>query len=252
MITLNTPFLSFDLETTGTDPNTDRIVTSSLVFMDPTNGDIHDKTYIADPGVTIPQEAAQVHGYTTTYVQQHGQPHHEVLRDTADTLTWAWDHDMPVVVYNAAFDLSMVTALDPSFQVDGLVIDPFIIDKAIDPYRKGRRTLTQVADHYGISLDNAHSSSADSIAAGRLAWVLVQNVLPQCTQRVPNPFGDTRGYTFAESLKDEDLFMDMQKRCAYVQKTSLAKYLRKQGKLVDIDTGFPVQDSTMQRVAASR
>jgi DNA polymerase III epsilon subunit-like protein len=52
------------------------------------------------------------------------------------------------------------------------VIDPFVIDKAVDRYRKGSRTLAALCDHYRVSLDGAHDSAADAIAAARVAWRL--------------------------------------------------------------------------------
>lgn len=52
------------------------------------------------------------------------------------------------------------------------VIDPFVIDKHIDPYRPGKRTLTHLCGHYQVPLDGAHDAAADAIAAARVAWRL--------------------------------------------------------------------------------
>ncbi|MCA1008965.1 3'-5' exonuclease, partial [Rhodococcus hoagii] len=56
----------------------------------------------------------------------------------------------------------------------GLVIDPFVIDRAMDPYRKGKRTLEATCNAYGVRLDDAHSASGDALAAARLAWKLAR------------------------------------------------------------------------------
>jgi DNA polymerase-3 subunit epsilon len=54
----------------------------------------------------------------------------------------------------------------------GPVIDPLVIDKAVDTYRRGKRTLSVAAEHYGVALDDAHDAGADAIAAGRVAQAI--------------------------------------------------------------------------------
>ncbi len=84
---------------------------------------------------------------------------------------------IPVVVYNAPYDLSLLAAeclrhgLAP-LDVPGPIIDPLVIDQAVDRYRRGKRTLEVTAELYGVSLDDAHDAGADAIAAGRLAQAL--------------------------------------------------------------------------------
>src|SRR4029453_14176976 len=48
-----------------------------------------------------------------------------------------------------------------------------VIDKAVDRYRRGKRTLTATAEHYGVALPNAHDAGADAVAAGRVAQAIV-------------------------------------------------------------------------------
>ena len=84
---------------------------------------------------------------------------------------------MPLVVYNAPYDLSLLAAeclrhgLAP-LEIPGPVIDPLVIDQAVDRYRRGKRTLEVTAELYGVTLDGAHDAGADAIAAGRLAQAL--------------------------------------------------------------------------------
>jgi DNA polymerase-3 subunit epsilon len=56
------------------------------------------------------------------------------------------------------------------------VIDPLDLDKAMDRYRKGKRTLEVVAAHYRVVLDGAHDAAAAAIAAGRGAQALAGRV----------------------------------------------------------------------------
>lgn len=53
----------FDLETTGTNPNQDRIVEISYIKVYP-NGREEAKTYRVNPGIPIPKEASDVHHIT--------------------------------------------------------------------------------------------------------------------------------------------------------------------------------------------
>ena len=117
--------LSFDLETTGVDPKTARIVTSALVTIK--GRERNDIEMLADPGVEIPQQASDVHGITTEYAREHGQDHGEVLAKTIEGIREAWRSGATLIVYNAAYDLSVLRALEPSFTVDGPVFDPYAV-----------------------------------------------------------------------------------------------------------------------------
>jgi len=49
------------------------------------------------------------------------------------------------------------------------ILDPLILDKNVDRFRRGKRKLTNVAEHYGVELgDDAHDATADAVAAGRV------------------------------------------------------------------------------------
>ena len=49
---------TFDLETTGVDVTTARIVTASLILLDPQGNVVRRGEWLADPGVEIPAGAA--------------------------------------------------------------------------------------------------------------------------------------------------------------------------------------------------
>ncbi len=53
-----------------------------------------------------------------------------------------------------------------------------MVDRALDKFRKGKRTLGIVCEHYQVSLDNAHNSDADAWGAAQLAKRLA-DVYPQ-------------------------------------------------------------------------
>ncbi|MFC4128950.1 exonuclease domain-containing protein [Nocardia rhizosphaerae] len=166
------PLACFDLETTGTDPFTARIVSAFVGRID--GAEVQRRHWIANPGVPIPAQATEIHGFTDEYVQRHGHPHDQVVAEVVTELRTVWAEGRGIAVYNASYDLSLLAAHEPSFTAAGLVIDPFCLDKQYDRFRKGagQRKLSAVMIHYGMRLDDAHDAEADALAAARLAWKL--------------------------------------------------------------------------------
>lgn len=167
----------FDLETTGIDVTQDRIVTAHVGLLDADGTAILARDWVADPGVEIPASATAVHGITTEHVRAVGSPAVDVVEQVTETLRALLDAGIPVVAYNAAYDFSLLAHEARRHGIAPLehpapVIDPLIIDKAYDRYRRGKRTLAAVAEHYAVRLDGAHEASADAVAAGRLAQAL--------------------------------------------------------------------------------
>ena len=76
----------------------------------------------------------------------------------------------------------MLRQLTGDFTVTGPVYDPLVIDRAKDRYRKGKRNLTAMCDHYGVRIDNAHEATADATAAARVAWMQVRKHYPELAQ----------------------------------------------------------------------
>lgn len=168
----------FDTETTGIDVEHDRIVTACVVQVGagqpPAPGN-----WIADPGVEIPEAAARVHGITTERARKEGRPAGEVVEQVVAALAAVVLSDIPIVAMNAAFDFTILDrearrhGVQPLAEIVGTdlrVVDPFVLDKHIDPYRPGKRTLTDLCRHYQVPLDGAHSADADAVAACRVAW----------------------------------------------------------------------------------
>lgn len=177
------PLCGFDTETTGTDVDTDRIVTACLVTCG-TGIDTTAATWLSDiDGTDIPEEATRVHGVTTERAHTDGIPATQVIEDVIYGIAEAAVNDIPIVAMNAPFDL---TILDREARRYGLtppveatkgrlrVVDPRVLDKHVDPYRRGGRTLTDLCAHYGVKLGDAHTADADAIAACRVAWRIAQ------------------------------------------------------------------------------
>jgi DNA polymerase-3 subunit epsilon len=169
----------FDLETTGVDIETARIVSAHVGVLN-SDGDLIERhDWLADPGVEIPEQATAVHGITTERARAEGRPAAEVVAEIIDELRKLLARGIPVTIYNAAYDLSLLNREALRHSIAPLVapspiIDPLVLDKAVDRYRKGKRTLEAAALYYGVELTEAHDASADAIAAGRVAQAMAR------------------------------------------------------------------------------
>ncbi|WP_311519126.1 exonuclease domain-containing protein [uncultured Actinomyces sp.] len=166
------PFLGFDTETTGVIPGSSRLVTASIVFRGEDGDEVSN--WLTDPGVEIPESAQRVHGISTEYAREHGRPYLEVLEEVAQTLTRALGNGIPVVAFNAGFDLGLMEAELARMQLPTLtqrlgeirpVIDPLVLDRALVPRRRGKRTLADLMEAYGVSADESlHDAEVDTRA----------------------------------------------------------------------------------------
>ncbi|MFD3326495.1 3'-5' exonuclease [Streptomyces sp. NPDC058701] len=212
------PLVAFDLETTGTDVETDRIVTAAVVRLDPDGAVADERTWLLDPGIAIPEQASAIHGISTEHARAHGVPAISAVEEIARAVADGLRSGTPLVVMNARYDLSL---LDRECRRHGVasiserlgdapspVIDPLVIDKHVDKYRKGKRALYALCAHYGVSLDDAHDAKADAVAAARVVRRMAER---------HRPVG-------AMALAD---LHDLQVRAAAEQSVSLQAYLRR-------------------------
>lgn len=215
--------VGFDIETTSVDPDTARLVSAAVVDFD--DGERVDGVqWRIDPGVTISEEAAAVHG-VHDYQREGRQDHDTALCEIIDELHDAWGAGYTVVVFNAPFDLTILAkrALDAGthFEVKGRVMDPLVVDRYLDKYRKGRRTLEAQARHYGVQLTAAHDALADAEAAVGIALAQVER--------------------WEQELADDTL-MERQAAWAEENMQGLRAWLRKQGKSTNnLRPGWPVR-----------
>ena len=165
----------FDTETTGRDPKSVRIISAAIVTSE---GD--QATFLIDPGVEIPAEATAIHGITNEYAREHGRAPREALDEIAGILATELRVGTPLVVFNAPYDLTLLEAELARHELASLasrttvapVIDPLVIDRHVDRFRRGARTLESQCQFYGVDITQAHDAAADALAAMKLAQVL--------------------------------------------------------------------------------
>lgn len=199
----------FDTETTGIDTDQARIVSATVALLGE-GGDVKERyDWLLDPGVEIPAAAVQVHGISTEIARTSGIEASVGVRQIVEQLLEMIERGFPVVAYNAPFDLSLLSAEAARHGVPlprelAPVIDPLVIDKQFDRYRKGKRTLEAVAGHYGVVIGNAHDAGDDAIAAGRV----LQHIATKYADVIPGELDELHqaqvGWAAAQAASFQD------------------------------------------------
>lgn len=169
--------VGFDLETTGVEPETARIVTAAFV-----DSATEVRTWLADPGIEIPESARAVHGITTEYAQANGAVAQTVIAELCELFAELKADGAVVVGHNIVYDLSVMAAEVarhcPEIDFAAIIptiVDTFVIDKHIDQFRRGKRTLVETAKVWKVELLDAHDASADALAALDISRALADN-----------------------------------------------------------------------------
>ncbi|NDK31393.1 exonuclease domain-containing protein [Nesterenkonia haasae] len=166
--------VGFDLETTSRFPAEARIVSAALVTFDPEDSaSPRVREWLVDPGVEIPEETVAIHGISTEYAREHGQDAAEAVAELLAALTREFLSGSAVVVMNAPYDLAVLRAeaerYGLEFPIPRPIIDPLVIDKQVDKYRRGKRRLPDLCGVHNVELAEAHSAAPDALAAVQVA-----------------------------------------------------------------------------------
>lgn len=177
-------FWIFDVESTGIDVVNDRIVQVVAGIANRQGEIIEHREWFINPGIPVPKEASDVHGFSDEFLQANGS-------DPAIALGEFYDYhgrhcELPLVAYNASFDISMMHyelirhGISDSWggwvKESVEIFDPYVVDRGMDRYRKGGRKLFNVAEHYRIAFDPdaLHNAKADVELTAKVA-VAVRN-----------------------------------------------------------------------------
>ncbi|PWI16068.1 DNA polymerase III subunit epsilon [Streptomyces sp. Act143] len=175
------PLVGFDVETTGTDVENDRIVTATVVRWGGPLPTLVRNWRSNMGGAEISAGATRIHGITTEQARAEGDPAAVVVTQIVEVLSEYASQSWPIVVMNAPFDLTILERECARYGVRSLwnstpvVLDPWVLDKHLDRYRKGKRTLVDLCHHYRVKLEGgAHNSEVDAKAACGVVWKIGQ------------------------------------------------------------------------------
>ncbi|UCH13612.1 MAG: 3'-5' exonuclease [Bacteroidales bacterium] len=156
---LRNPLIFFDLETTGINISSDRIVEISYLKIYP-NGDEESKTTKINPTIPIPEKATQVHGITDEDVKD-APPFSDVARTLAKTM-----EGCDLAGYNSnKFDIPLLAEEFIRTGIDMDLKKRKFVDVQVIFHKKEQRTLSAAYKFYcNKELDEAHSAEADTRA----------------------------------------------------------------------------------------
>ncbi|MBO7321716.1 MAG: 3'-5' exonuclease [Bacteroidales bacterium] len=157
---LKNPILFFDIESTGLNIATDRIVEISVVKVHP-DGEVETKTRRINPTIPISPEAQAVHGISDEDVKDC-----PTFKQVAKSLA-QWMSGCDIAGYNSTkFDIPLLA--EEFLRADVADFD-FRKRKLVDVqtifHKMEQRTLSAAYKFYcGKTLENAHSAEADTLA----------------------------------------------------------------------------------------
>ena len=157
MLRLTRPIICFDLETTGTNFERDRVIQIGLIRTYPDGNRTEWSTYV-NPEMPIPAEAIEVHGITDDIVSKAPK-----FSDLIPQLLRGFDN-CDFIGYNVKFDLSFIAAefrrakvTKSFFDTPVAIVDPCTIFK-----KHEARTLVAAARFFlGKDFTKAHDALAD-------------------------------------------------------------------------------------------
>lgn len=238
----------FDLETTGVDPENARVVEAYVGRVGGSYEPVDCGTILVNPGIEVPDEAAKIHGYTTEFLREHGDPADAAVHIVASWVAAALQEGVPLVGHNISYDLTVLdrecrryglpTLEDRTGGLVGPVIDTLVLSKHVDPYRKrvsatqGAHQLKTCAQVFRVGWEDteAHSARYDAMAAARVAWRI--GAIAQLPRDARPQLSSSRNLFDALAVDLPDLFT-FQKRAKATQDADFADYLRKQNKPTD-------------------
>jgi DNA polymerase-3 subunit epsilon len=156
---LTKPICFFDLETTGIDICKDRIVEISIFKVYP-NGNKESRTWLVNPEMPIPPQTTAVHGITNEKVAN--EPVFKELAATIHNMI----KDSDLAGFNSdRFDIPLLAEEMLRAGLDFDMKNRVAVDIQTIFHKKEERTLSAAYKFYcGLSLENAHSAEADTLA----------------------------------------------------------------------------------------
>ena len=177
-------YISFDLETTGLNPEDDRIIEiSACKFI---NGEFSEEyTSLINPEISIPKNIISLTGITNNMVKDA-----PVISDILPDLLHFID-TTPLVAHNIDFDYTFISKNIASFDLtlpELPLYDTLSLARSFI-YFHNSFSLGSLCDYYGIKIKHAHRAGSDALGTGKLFLLLIQEAMSRpltLIQRIEN------------------------------------------------------------------
>jgi len=185
-------FISFDLETTGLNPDKDKITEIAACRFK--NGEFNEEfTTLINPGIPIPKNITTLTGITNKMVED-APSINDALPDFMKFIG-----STPLVAQNINFDYNFINknlqgSNSPFSEIP--LYDTLSLARGFI-YFYNSFSLGSLCDYYGIKIENAHRASADALCTGKLFVYLLQEALSKpltLIQRIENLFSNSEVY----------------------------------------------------------
>lgn len=187
-------YISFDLETTGLNPDKDQITEIAACRF--VNGEFTEEyTTLINPGIPIPKNITTLTGISNKMVEESPSIN-DVLPEFLEFVG-----STPLVAQNINFDYSFITknlSTERSPLLDNPLYDTLSLARGFI-YFHNSFNLGSLCDYYGIKIENAHRAGADALCTGKLFAYLIQETLSKpltLIQRIDNLFGNANVYNY--------------------------------------------------------
>jgi DNA polymerase III subunit epsilon len=184
----NVSFAVVDFETTGLNPETDRIVQLAAIIVNE-EGNIVDSfdTIVKPESPSEYQHGAEhIHGISAEQVSG-GMP----LRNALEQL-WSINAGHIFTAHNAAFDLGFLHAESERVGIEGRIefhIDTLELSRrATGADTTRRHNLLALCEHYGIERDQVHDARSDATATAQLLMHLIKELGVEMPDQVAELF----------------------------------------------------------------
>ena len=198
-IELSKPLAFFDIESTGINPSTDRIVELAIIKINP-DGQQSRLRRLINPGMPIPKESSDIHGITDEMVKD-APVFKQIAAEVLDFLD-----NCDLGGYNSnRFDVPLLVEEFLRAEVPFSISQRRLLDVQKIYHKMEPRTLSAAYQFYcGHSLEDAHSAVADVAAT----WEVLQAQI----DRYPN-IG--KNLDSILQFTGEDRIADMARRFVY-------------------------------------
>jgi DNA polymerase III epsilon subunit family exonuclease len=176
---LSKRFIAFDVESTGLNTHSDRIVELGAVLFE--NGKpVSAFSTLVNPGVSMPEKATEICHITDEMLAaapSEAEVYPDLLRFLGDALTC----QTYMCAHNARFDLDMLrhTLVRLGYTADIRYVDTLKISWKCLHGMPNHKQPT-LAAQLGITVENAHRAADDALVCGRLLLHMLPLVESSC------------------------------------------------------------------------
>lgn len=166
-------YIAFDVETTGLNPQKDKIVEVGAVLFE--NGIAKDHFQsLVNPKMNIPEEVTKINGITNEMLASAPDENY-VYKKLCEFLGGAIHQQIALCAHNAKFDMDFLCM---ALRRNGIDADIYYLDtlelsrkivKKLDNYKQ-----STVAEHFQIEIKNAHRACDDARVCGEIMKNLIE------------------------------------------------------------------------------